>query len=201
MTIRLASLVSLAAAVAALSTPRPVAAQASDEIAEGSKVYSVTCGRCHNARSPIERTDREWVTIANHMRVRANLTRAQIQSVLAFLQATNSDPREMRSLPRPPAVVAPAPEVAGPAGTDSTLIAAGRALVLAKACIGCHVIGNAGGNVGPALNDVVARRGPAFVRQKLADPTADNASSMMPNLGLATDEIEAITAYLASLRR
>jgi mono/diheme cytochrome c family protein len=37
------------------------------------------------------------------------------------------------------------------------------------------------------------------VRKKLADPTFNNATSMMPNFGLTMDEIESIVAYLNTL--
>lgn len=61
-------------------------------IAQGAQVYSDTCARCHNARASSERTDLEWVAIVLHMRVRANLTKTQARTVLAFLQATNLPP-------------------------------------------------------------------------------------------------------------
>lgn len=171
-------------------------------VSEGARVYGNMCGRCHNPRSPLERTDREWVTIANHMRVRANLTGGEVRSVLAFLQATNTDPRERRpllELPPVPGARAPAP-AEGPVSTDPAVVARGETLAEQRACLGCHVIGARGGQVGPSLNGVVERRGPEFVRHKLADPTFNNATSMMPNFGLADEEIEAIVAYLASLR-
>ncbi len=61
------------------------------------------------------------------------------------------------------------------------------------------MIGKAGGQVGPPLNGVVKRRGADFVRRKLADPTFDNATSMMPNFALTSEDIEALLAFLASL--
>jgi mono/diheme cytochrome c family protein len=137
------------------------------------------------------------------MRVRANLTGKELRSVLAFLQATNTDPRERAPLSEhestqgaPPTE----PELeTGPASTDPQMITEGKTLTNERACLGCHVIGGIGGQVGPALDGVIGRRGPQFVRQKLADPTFDNASSMMPNFGLSAQEIEAIVAYLNSL--
>ncbi|GBD31829.1 hypothetical protein HRbin33_00789 [bacterium HR33] len=46
---------------------------------------------------------------------------------------------------------------------------------------------------------MVRHRGADFVRRKLADPTFNNATSMMPNFGLSAEEIEALLAYLATL--
>ncbi len=172
-------------------------------VTEGARIYGVTCGRCHNPRSPLERRDREWVTIANHMRVRANLTGKQVRSVLAFLQATNSDPRERVPLPEGPAA-RPAGAATqlrtGAASTDPQVIARGKTLTDEKACLGCHVIGKTGGPVGPSLTGVLNRRDTDYVRRKVADPTFDNETSMMPNFGLTSDQIEAIVAFLASLK-
>jgi mono/diheme cytochrome c family protein len=156
------------------------------------------------ARSPLERTDRDWVTIANHMRVRANLTGPEVRSVLAFLQATNSDPSEVtagtvRTLSQVRAPEA-APPTVGPAATDPALVAQGKTLAAEKACLGCHVIEGQGGAVGPTLERVVGDKGADFVRRKLADPTFNNATSMMPNFGLSPEQIEALLAYLNSLR-
>lgn len=69
----------------------PVTALAQDAaaVAEGAQLYGQNCVRCHTARSPMERTDREWVTIVNHMRARANLRKSEAQAMIAFLQATN----------------------------------------------------------------------------------------------------------------
>lgn len=183
------------------AAPTLVAQADVDAIAKGARVYGATCGRCHNPRSPLERTDQDWIVIANHMRVRANLTGAELRSVLAFLQATNGDPGQVTTLP-PSGEAGPEPEVSGhPISTDPEVIAAGEALVQQRACLGCHVIGDNGGAVGPGLNSVVSRRGVDFLRRKLADPTFNKATSMMPNFGLTPEQIEAVLAYLATFNR
>ena len=190
------------AVTAMLGLVPPAAAQEDASVTAGARVYGAMCGRCHNPRSPLERSDRAWVVIANHMRVRGNLTGRQVRDVLAFLQAINGDPRERLQLDSPTAAPGPVAEqaLAGPASTDSVLIAKGRQLIEQKACLGCHVVRGEGGRVGPDLDGVVKRRSIAFIRQKMADPTIDNATSMMPNFGLTGDEIEAVVAYLASLQ-
>ncbi len=40
-------------------------------------------------------------------------------------------------------------------------------------CLQCHGIGVAGGRMGPALDDVGARRSPAYLRNKIMDPAGD----------------------------
>ncbi len=200
--IRVAAWVTGVALVLALPTGTAAQQASSAAVTEGARIYGVTCGRCHNPRSPLERRDREWVTIANHMRVRANLTGKQVRSVLAFLQATNSDPRERVLLPEGPGAGQAGAGTqlrTGAASTDPEVIARGKALTDEKACLGCHVIGSGGGQLGPSLNGAVSRRSVNFVRRKLADPTFDDATSMMPNFGLTSEQIEAIVAFLAML--
>lgn len=182
----------------------PAAARAQQpgesSVATGARVYGDMCGRCHRPRSPLERTDRDWVTIINHMRVRGNLTGQQARAVVAFLQATNSSPSEAAPLPGAPAAPGAAPgEYSNTIPSDAASVARGVALVASKACIGCHVVGAQGGQVGPSLNGVLTRRSAAFVRQKLSNPSFNNATSMMPNFGLTAEEIDAIVAYLNTL--
>lgn len=166
---------------------------AQSDVAAGAKVYAENCGRCHNPRSSTERTDREWTVIINHMRVRAGLTGGQARQVLAFLQETNGLPSRASA----EAVMAPrATEPEAPAGADR-----GRALVEAKGCAGCHVVGKTGGTLGPSLNGAVARRGEEYVVRKLANPAFDNANTMMPRLDLTDAEIESIVEYLKTLPR
>lgn len=63
----------------------------SDAMARGGQLFGKTCARCHNPRPSAERGDRAWRTIIMHMRARANLTKADAEAILVFLQATNRD--------------------------------------------------------------------------------------------------------------
>ena len=48
--------------------------------------------------------------------------------------------------------------------------ARGRALFSGKGgCLQCHAVGTEGGMVGPSLSDIGRRRGPGYLRRKLAD--------------------------------
>ncbi|MCH7778245.1 MAG: hypothetical protein IH878_17200, partial [Gemmatimonadetes bacterium] len=172
-----------AALLAITAFPLTLAAQDVGLVGEGARVYGNMCGRCHNPRSPLEHTDRSWTMIVNHMRIRANLTGKQVRSVLAFLQASNTDPAE-RANPfgeTPPVNGGAVPDTI--LSTDPQVIARGRAVVQEGACLGCHVVQGQGGAVGPSLDDVIKRRGVEFVMKKMADPTFDSATSMMPNFG------------------
>lgn len=67
----------------------PQAGTAQQGVADGVRLWSQNCGRCHNFRPPEERSDREWITIVAHMRARANMTKSAAEAVLAFLQSAN----------------------------------------------------------------------------------------------------------------
>lgn len=70
--------------------------QSPNQLARGAQLWNLSCNQCHNRRSPLERTDAQWDVIASHMRTRANLTRSEVQALVAFLQEANgkqaSDP-------------------------------------------------------------------------------------------------------------
>ncbi len=85
VTIMAAALFGFASAAAAQGDPA--------QIAEGAQLWGDHCTRCHNARLPSERSDAEWATIMAHMRARANLRKAEAQSITRFLQATNPESR------------------------------------------------------------------------------------------------------------
>lgn len=55
----------------------------------GAKLWAQNCIRCHNIRNPASLSDRQWEIVLHHMRVRANLTADQHQSILEFLKAAN----------------------------------------------------------------------------------------------------------------
>ena len=79
--------------------------------------------------------------------------------------------------------------------------AQGRALFLAKGCVTCHRHDGAGTEtglvgVGPDLTHYQPDE--PFVREWLRDPQAIRPTTMMPNLALEEDEIEALIAFLAA---
>ena len=71
-------------------TSQTVNAQDPSLIGKGAGLWASNCTRCHNARSPMERNDRSWVTVVNHMRARANLTKSEARAITAYLQAVNT---------------------------------------------------------------------------------------------------------------
>ena len=55
----------------------------------GAQLWAENCIRCHNIRNPASLSDRQWEIVMHHMRVKANLTADEHQSILEFLKAAN----------------------------------------------------------------------------------------------------------------
>lgn len=110
----------VAVGAAALLLPASGSAQDPGEIARGARLYSDTCGRCHNLRPATERTDANWTTIVAHMRARAVIGKSDARAILAFLQATNlpqgpaATPTAAAATAEPTVAPPPSPMVASP---------------------------------------------------------------------------------------
>ena len=100
---------------------------------------------------------------------------------------------------------------AGPVEPTDALTQQGQLVFSAGACIGCHMINGtaAVGKTGPNLTHVGSRTsiaGGIFnntegnMRRWLANPPAMKPGAIMPNLNLTKTEIDALTAYLQSLK-
>jgi cytochrome c oxidase subunit 2 len=100
---------------------------------------------------------------------------------------------------------------APPAEPTDPLAQQGQLIFSAGACIGCHTINGtaANGKTGPNLTHVGSRSSIAGgmltnsegnMRRWLTNPPAVKPGSIMPNLNLTKTEIDALTAYLQSLK-
>ncbi len=100
---------------------------------------------------------------------------------------------------------------AGPAEPTDALAQQGQQTFMTGACIGCHTINgtSASGKVGPNLTHVGSRTSIAGgmlnntegnLRRWLTNPPLVKPGSIMPNLNLTATEIDALVAYLQSLK-
>ncbi|HEX6511102.1 MAG TPA: cytochrome c oxidase subunit II [Chloroflexota bacterium] len=99
---------------------------------------------------------------------------------------------------------------APPANPSSGPAADGKALFARSACIGCHTIeGVSQGTVGPNLTHVGSRsilasgilqNSPEDMARWIKDPPAVKPGSLMPNLQLSDNDVNALVAYLESLK-
>ena len=88
-----------------------------------------------------------------------------------------------------------------PEAHSATNLAYGKALFSAKGCITCHhhaaVAGS--GALGEGNPDLTTYRwSDEYLRRWLHDPAAVKPGTAMPNLGLKSDEIEALIAFLSA---
>lgn len=80
-------------------------------------------------------------------------------------------------------------------------VALGKQLYEVKyACQSCHTIGAAGGYVGPNLNNAGNWLTPAWIEEWLRNPQALVPETIEPRRAFTPDEIQALTAYLLTLR-
>jgi mono/diheme cytochrome c family protein len=68
-------------------------------------------------------------------------------------------------------------------------------------CQSCHTIGATGGYVGPALTNVGNWMTPAWIEAWLKNPQALEGSAIEPRRDFTPDEIQALTAYLVTLKQ
>lgn len=92
--------------------------------------------------------------------------------------------------------------LAGPAAAqdEAALVAEGRRLFEARGCSGCHVVGDVGGTTGPSLARVGAKYSRAYLTSFLRDTPPRGSKEHMPKIQATGPEIEALAAYLSSLR-
>ena len=70
--------------ISACSTAKEAVANKS-----GAQIWGENCMRCHNSPSPADYNDTDWETIGMHMKIRANLTRVEMDKVIEFLKSAN----------------------------------------------------------------------------------------------------------------
>jgi mono/diheme cytochrome c family protein len=76
----------------------------------------------------------------------------------------------------------------------------GQQLFWGAGCGVCHRIGTEGGAVGPALTHIGRVREPDWLRRYLRDPSAVRPDGRMPQLYLNDREIDALIAFLVTLK-
>jgi len=86
-------------------------------------------------------------------------------------------------------------EVPGPAVMER-----GEAAFRKNGCYGCHIIQKFGTPIGPNLTQVGRKYQPEYLARWLRDPSQQRPSAHMPALELTEDDVQALAAYLGSLR-
>ena len=88
----------------------------------------------------------------------------------------------------------------GLAQDRTTLIEQGQQFFFKQGCYGCHTVGTVGTPIGPDLSHVGAQYALPYLTDWLRDPTSQKRTAHMPKIDLTEEEIQALAAYLSSLR-
>ena len=86
------------------------------------------------------------------------------------------------------------------AADREALVARGQRLFRVQGCYGCHLVDKFGTAIGPDLSRVGARHSEAYFAKWLRDPEKLRPGAHMPILELDPAEVEALAAWLATLR-
>jgi cytochrome c oxidase subunit 2 len=90
--------------------------------------------------------------------------------------------------------------VPGLAQDHTAPIEQGKQLFFKQGCYGCHTVGKVGTPIGPDLSHVGAQYPLAYLTGWLRDPASQKPTAHMPKIDLSEEEIQALAAYLSSLR-
>jgi len=83
---------------------------------------------------------------------------------------------------------------------DSSKAKEGEQIYQEYACYGCHQVNGKGGEIGPDLSGVGSRLQPEYLAAFLRNPQAFIPGSSMKISGLWEEEVQALVAYLMSLK-
>lgn len=69
-----------------------------------------------------------------------------------------------------------------------------------RAATDCHTVGVTGTPIATDLSQIGAKRDPAYLARWLRDPSLQRPTAHMPKIQLSEVELQALAAYLGSLR-
>ena len=87
-----------------------------------------------------------------------------------------------------------------PAQDDDSPVARGRRLFETRGCYGCHAVGGVGATTAPSLSRVGAKYSLSYLTRWLRDTPPRGSVEHMPKIRLTEPELQALAAYLSSLR-
>jgi len=93
--------------------------------------------------------------------------------------------------------------VAGTAAAqDQKLVSKGQGLTVTNKCSMCHMLAGKGGKIGKPLDGASERNDAAALRRILTDPLKEfpDAKIKMPKVAWAAGDIDAVIAYLQTLK-
>ncbi len=89
----------------------------------------------------------------------------------------------------------------GFAQEEESLVEKGQKVYTEKKCSMCHKIEGVGGKIGPDLSDVGNERDAEWIKGFLKDPKSVKPDTKQPPFKGTDEELEALVAYLMSLKK
>jgi len=83
---------------------------------------------------------------------------------------------------------------------SGALAARGRVVFRDQGCYGCHTVGATGTPIATDLSRIGAKRDHAYLARWIRDPSLQRPTAHMPKIQLSEGEVQALAAYLGSLR-
>ena len=83
---------------------------------------------------------------------------------------------------------------------NRALASQGQTVFRDQGCYGCHTVGKTGTPIAPDLSQIGAKRDRAYLARWLRDPAMQRPTAHMPKLQLSEPDVQALAAYLSSLR-
>lgn len=80
------------------------------------------------------------------------------------------------------------------------LVARGRGVFQDQGCYGCHKVGAAGTPIATDLTRIGAKHDEVYFGRWLRDPAQQKPRAHMPKIQMTDAEVQALAAYLGSLR-
>jgi len=80
------------------------------------------------------------------------------------------------------------------------LLTRGERAFASQGCYGCHLVAKFGTPIGPDLSHIGAKYPASYLTRWLRDPESVRPTAHMPKLELSAEDIQALSAYLASLK-
>jgi sulfur oxidation c-type cytochrome SoxX len=177
----------------------------------GALVRRYRCLSCHTigGSGHVTATGLPLSTVALD-RIGSQLTREHLERYIAQpygvrvalperMPHLNIAPEEARTLAGYLSTVMVDDAIEGEVPRDEATVARGKDLFDRHGCVGCHIIGNSGGYVGPELNGSGARLKPGWTVAWLLEPERWKPGTLEPDRGLTKPEAEALAAYVLSL--
>ncbi len=138
------------------------------------------------------------------------LSEEEIWSLVAFIRHLGKDktlvtlPKDVKS-GRPPKPALTKSDILSfskwftEEGQSKDQTGSGKILMMnKKSCLGCHQLNDEGGKVGPNLNRSSFNYKPEWLYSWILNPQSFRPDTKMPNLGLTSEEAQAITSFLIS---